>query len=212
LRNPRTNEYTFAGFSKGSELAWGLLAGGPKPLGIANDHFRFVVFANPAWDFMTMDFDVDVARADDIDAKGAQLNAAHPDLDAFRRRGGKVLMYHGWADGLIPPQNSIDYFESVLARDDKQRSAESLSRLQKDVRLFLAPGVGHCGGGGGPDKFDALSALEQWIEQGRAPDSLITEGRLPQGGTRARRLCSYPQVATYTGKGDVNDAGSFICR
>jgi feruloyl esterase len=211
LRNPRTNEYTYAGFSKGSELAWGLLAGGPRPLGIANDHFRFVVFENPDWNFMTMDFDKDVTRADEIDAKGAQLNAAHPDLDAFRRRGAKLLMYHGWADGLIPAQNSIDYFEAVLTRDDKQRKPDALIRLQKDVRLFMAPGVGHCGGGTGPDRFDALSALEQWVEHGRAPDMILAEGRARDGAKTTHPLCAYPQVATHS-SGNTTEAGSFVCK
>lgn len=212
LRNPRTNEYLFAGFSKGSELAWGLLAGGPKPLGIANDHYRFVVFENPDWDFTTMDFDKDVARADEMDAKGARLNAADPNLDAFRKRGGKLLMYHGWSDGLIPAQNSIDYFEAVLAREDKARSAAALERLQKDVRLFMIPGMGHCGGGAGPDRFDALSALESWVERGVAPEAIVADGRLPRGGTGSRRLCAYPKVAVHSGRGSTDDAGAFVCR
>lgn len=211
LRNPRTSEYLYAGFSKGSELAWGLLAGGPKPLGIANDHYRFVVFENPAWDFTTLDFDKDLTRANEIDAKGAQLNAANPNLDAFRRRGGKLLMYHGWADGLIPAQNSIDYFESVLARDDAARSAAALTRLQQDMRLFMVPGVGHCGGGPGTDRFDALAALEAWVERGQAPERIVAEGRLPNG-TRTRPLCAYPKVARYLGQGDPNAAASFECK
>ncbi|HVF15579.1 MAG TPA: tannase/feruloyl esterase family alpha/beta hydrolase, partial [Steroidobacteraceae bacterium] len=212
LRNPRTYEYLFAGFAKGSELGWSLIAGGPKPLSISNDHYRFVVFENPDWDFQTLDFDKDVARADEIDAKGAQLNAADPNLDAFRKRGGKLLMYHGWADGLIPAQNSIDYFESVLTRDDESRSSAALARLQQDVRLFMVPGMGHCGGGTGPDKFDALTALEQWVEAGKPPSQLVAEVQVNAGANRTRPLCVYPKVASYIGRGDPNEASSFECK
>jgi feruloyl esterase len=210
LLNPRTNEYLFAGFAKGSELAWNLIAGGPKPLGISNDYYRFVVFENPEWNYRTLDFDKDVARADAIDAKGAQLNAADPNLDAFRKRGGKLLMYHGWSDGLIPAQNSIDYFEAVLTRDDRSRGAAALERLQQDVRLFMVPGMGHCGGGGA-DKFDALEALERWVEAGQAPETLLAEGASNEGTTR-RPLCVYPRVASYKGRGDPKDAASFECK
>jgi len=212
VRNSRTNEYLFAGFAKGSEFAWSMLVGGPKPLSISNDHYRFVVFHNPDWNFETLDFDKDIARADEIDAKGAQLNAADPNLDAFRRHGGKVLMYHGWADGLIPAQNSIDYFEAVWTRDDPQKSAAKLTRLQQDVRLFMVPGMGHCSGGPGPDQFDAITALEQWVERGIAPDSLIASGKTAKGMERTRRLCVYPKIATYAGKGDPDDADAFVCR
>jgi feruloyl esterase len=212
LRNPRTNAYLFAGFAKGSELAWSLIAGGPKPLSISNDHYRYVVFENPEWDYMTLDFDRDVARADEIDARGAQLNAADPNLDAFRKRGGKLLMYHGWSDGLIPAQNSIDYFEAVLTREDKMRGAAALARLQQDVRLFMVPGMGHCGGGTGADNFDALTALEQWVEAGNAPNELMAEGRSNSGASLKRRLCAYPKVASYIGRGDPNDANSFECK
>lgn len=210
LRAPGTNEYLFAGFSRGSELGWGLLTAGPKPLGIANDYFRFVVFANPSWDAQTFDMARDVTLADQIDANGAQLNASDPNLDAFRRRGGKLLMYHGWSDGLIPAQNSIDYFESVLAREQGASRAAALQRLRNDVRLFMVPGMDHCGGGRGANEFDALSALERWVEQGEAPAMIQARGTI-EGQPLTRKLCPYPQVARYDGRGDPNRAESFAC-
>ena len=121
------------------KLSWSGNTAGPKPLHIAYDHFRFVVFENPDWDPWKFDIARDVARADEIDAKGAQLNASDPNLDEFRKRGGKLLTYHGWSDGVIPAQSSIDYFESVLARDRSKSRDEGLQRLQKDVRLLGRP-------------------------------------------------------------------------
>jgi feruloyl esterase len=181
-------------------------------LGIANDYFRFVVFENPQWDARTFDIARDVARADAIDAKGGQLNASDPNLDAFRRRGGKLLMYHGWSDGLIPAQNSIDYFEAVLAREQASSRTAALERLQNDVRLFMVPGMGHCRGGRGANQFDALAALERWVERGEAPTTIEARGSTATGESLTRKLCPYPLVARYDGRGDANRAASFECR
>lgn len=211
LRHPQSNERLFAGFARGSELGWGLLTAGPKPLGIANDHFRFVVFQNPDWDARTFDVARDVARADEIDAKGAQLNAADPNFDAFRKRGGKLLMYHGWSDGLIPAHNTIDYFEAVLARDGSGSRDAKLQRLQRDVRLFMVPGMDHCGGGRGANQLDALGALERWVEQGEAPTTIEARGTNAAGEAITRKLCPYPLVARYDGRGDAKRAASFDC-
>jgi|HigsolmetaAR202D_1030399.scaffolds.fasta_scaffold00397_13 feruloyl esterase len=210
LRHPQTDEKLYAGFSRGSELGWAILTSGPKPLGIALDHYRFVVFENPDWDPYTFDIARDVARADEIDAKGAQLNADDPNLDAFRQRGGKLLMYHGWSDGLIPAQSTIDYFESVLAREAGPRE-RALERLRQDVRLFMVPGMDHCGGGRGANQFDALGALERWVEHGQAPEWIEAQGTR-DGTPFARKLCPYPLVARYDGRGDPNRAESFECK
>jgi len=212
LRNPDTNEYLFAGFARGSESGLTFLTAGPKPLGIALDHFRFVVFDNPEWDPYTFNLASDVARADEVDAKGGQLNASDPNLDAFRKRGGKLLTYHGWGDGAIPPQSSIDYFESVLARDKAKSRDVGLAQLQKNVRLFMVPGLGHCFGGTGATQFDPLTALEQWVEQGAAPESIEASGTNAGSQPIARKLCSYPLVARYDGRGDPNKSASFACK
>lgn len=211
LRSSRTGEYFFAGFARGSELGWGALTAGPKPLGIANDYFRYVVFEKPEWDARTFDISRDVPRADAVDAEGGQLNAADPNLDAFRRRGGKLLMYHGWSDGLIPAQNSIDYFEAVLDRERADSRDAALRALQNDVRLFMVPGMDHCGGGRGANQFDALTALERWVERGEAPNEIESNGTLAEQ-TITRKLCPYPLIARYDGRGDRNRAASFICR
>jgi len=211
VRNPRTQEYLFAGFSKGSERGWRQFAGGPNPLSISNDHYRYVVFENPDWDYLALDLDKDVAHAVEID-KRFGLNAADPDLSAFRKRGGKLLHYHGWVDGLIPAQNSIDYYEAVLKRNTQGDLEESRAKMHEWYRLFMVPGLGHCRNGAGTDQLETLTALERWVEAGEPPQTLAGSRRSAEGQIeRSRELCPYPQVAHYKGSGDVKLAASFSC-
>jgi feruloyl esterase len=200
--NPRTHEPIFPPLTPGSELAWGGLAG-PRPMPIAADYFKYVVFRNPAWDFKTLDFDKDVARADAIDA--GTINAVDPNMDAFFGRGRKILMYHGWSDQLIAPQNSINYYNRVV------EARGGADKAKDDIRLFMIPGMAHCGGGEGPNTFDALGALEQWVERKKAPNQLVAS-RTNRGATVTRPLCPYPQVALYNGSGSTDEAASFTCR
>jgi feruloyl esterase len=203
-KSPRTGQTIFPGLEPGSEGGWGPLAGGPEPFTIATDYFRFVLFTDPNWDYKTLDFDKDVALADKID--GGSINAIDPNMDAFFRRGGKIVMYHGWSDQLISPQNSIDYYKSVVA------ARRGAARGTNDIRLFMVPGMAHCGGGAGPNRFDALGALERWVEQTKAPDQIMA-ARMTNGvAVRTRPLCPYPQVATYKGSGNTDEASSFVCR
>jgi feruloyl esterase len=137
------------------------------------------------------------------------LNATNPDLRAFRARGGKLLQYHGWNDQLISPQNSIDYYESVLSFFG---SAGRGGNVPDFYRLFMAPGLAHCAGGTGPTSFDMQNALEQWVEGGVVPDRVVATRAVNGVVDRLRPLCPYPQVAVYNGTGDTNDAASFTCR
>ena len=125
----------------------------------------------------------------------------------FRSHGGKLIQYHGWNDNLISPHNSVDYFERVVARNGGRRDD-----IQNFYRLFMVPGMGHCGGGPGPNLFDMQSALESWVEKDEAPQSVIAEHRTNGTPDRSRPLCPYPTTAVYKGKGDSNDAGNFACR
>ena len=201
--NPRTKEEIFPGMVPGSEQTWGALTGGPQPFVIATDFYKYFVFSNPEWDWTTMDFDRDVAAGE---AKvGTVMNAVDPDLSAFKARGGKLILYHGWNDQLITPINSINYYESVTAR----MGAESAGDV---TRLFMAPGMLHCGGGTGPNSFDALGALEQWVEHGRRPAQIVASHSANGVVDRTRPLCPYPQVAVYAGAGSLDDAASFTCR
>jgi feruloyl esterase len=201
--NPRTGQQVFPGLAPGSELGWGPLAGGPAPFGISMEHFRYVVFKDPNWDFKSLDFDKDVALADKLD--NGLLNATDPNLKPFFARGGKLLQFHGWNDQLIAPVNSINYYRSVEEKLGPARVGES-------YRLFMAPGVGHCSGGEGPNQFDMVAALEEWVEQGKAPEKIIAAHRSGNAVDRTRPLCPYPQVAVYTGSGSIDDAASFVCR
>jgi feruloyl esterase len=134
---------------------------------------------------------------------GAMLGAWNPDLSAFRAHGGKLIVYHGWADPLLSPYNSIAYREAVAARMGPG--------IDAFYRLFMVPGMEHCRGGPGTDQFDMLGALIAWREQGRAPDSVVASGRIPGGGARTRLLCPHPQVARYNGSGNSDAAASYRC-
>jgi len=201
-KNPKSGR-EITGLEPGSELGWATW-GGAQPLAISADHFKYVVFADPNWDHRTFDFERDVVRAEQIDA--GVVNALDPNLKPFFDRGGKLLQYHGWSDPQISPGNSVQYYERV---------AESLGgekKIQSSYRLFMVPGMGHCGGGEGPNSFDMVSALEQWVEHGKAPDSIVAS-RVRDGKVeRTRPLCPYPQVATYRGTGSTDQAASFVCK
>lgn len=181
--------------------------------------FKNMVYNNPAWDFKTFDLEKDSKLADEKLAHA--LNAINPDLKAFKARGGKLILYHGWNDAALPPVNTINYYESVRTKMGARES-------DAFMRLFMAPGVQHCAGGPGPNNFgqmvtaaqsDALHdmtvALERWVEEGVAPAQVIAVKR--QSGdpkspvTRSRPLCPYPQVARYKGSGSTDDAANFSC-
>ncbi len=202
-QNPRTGQEVFPGLAPGSELVWGALAGGPEPFGIPVEHFKYVVFKDPAWDFKTLNFDSDVALADKLD--NGLLNATDPNLKDFFAHGGKLLQYHGWNDQLISPFNSINYYRSV---EEKMGAG----RLRDSYRLFMAPGMTHCGGGDGPNTLDTVSTIEQWVEHGIAPDQIIAVHRTNNAVDRTRPLCPYPQVAQYKGSGSIDEAANFVCR
>ena len=159
------------------------------------------MFKNPNWDFRTLNFDADVALAEKLD--NGLVGATDPDLRKFMSHGGKLIQYHGWNDQLIAPRNSINYYSSVIKT--MGGSAE------KAYRLFMAPGMNHCRGGDGPNSFDMVTALEQWVEKGKAPDQVIASHITAGKVDRTRPLCPYPQVAKYKGSGSPDDAANFTC-
>lgn len=199
--NPRTHKEIFPPQEPGAESAWSIPTGPPPAVGI--DYFRYVVFKNPDWDYLTLNFDSDVALADKVD--NGLNNAINPDIRPFFSHGGKLLMYHGWADQLIAPGNSVNYYESVL------RVAGGAAKTSDEIRLFMVPGMNHCRGGEGPNDFDAVGALEQWVEQKKAPDEIIASHRTKGTVDRTRPLCPYPQVARYKGSGSIDEASNFAC-
>ena len=202
-KNPRTGREVYPPFEPGSEFGWGGLAG-MQPLPIANDTFKYVVFEDANWDYRTLNFDGDVARADKVD--NGTNSATDPNLKPLVERGGKLILYHGWSDPAIAPLNTINYYKSVVdALGGARKTAES-------ARLFLAPGMGHCRGGEGPDTFDVVGAMEQWVEHGKAPDRIVASHGRNARVDRTRPLCPYPQVAQYKGSGSIDDAANFVCK
>jgi len=197
--NPRTKQQIFPGLEPGSELGWATLAG-PRPFAIGNDFFKFVVFKDPNWDFKTLNFDSNAALAEKTD--DGLINATDPNLKPFFAHGGKLIQYHGWNDWQISPRNSVHYYESVL------EASGGAAKVQDSYRLFMVPGMGHCGGGEGPNHFDMVGALEQWTGQHKAPTRIVAS---TADRSRTRPLCPYPQVAKYKGIGSIDDEANFSC-
>src|SRR5258705_9353298 len=189
----RTGEGIFPSYQPGTELAWGLLIGGPDPYDTALDQIRYMVFDDPKWDCRTFDVDRDMAKADQK-LKGL-LTAIDPkSINAFFTRGGKLLTYQGWSDQDISPLASVNFYKSMPA-------AVGDATVSSSMRLFMVPGMGHCGGGEGPNTFDMMVPLEQWVEKGQAPTRITASHSTNGTIDRTRPLCSYPQEARYNGTG-----------
>jgi pimeloyl-ACP methyl ester carboxylesterase len=188
----------FPGVEPGSETGFNMLAG-PRVMSLAAEMYKYAAF-NGNWDMK--DFTLaDVERFEK--EKGPAVNSVDPNLKSFIEHKGKLLMYHGWADPGVPPMGSVNYYNNV---------AKTVGAPAKDAtRLFMVPGMGHCGGGDGTSTFDMIKALEQWVEQGKAPER-IEASRVRNGVTdRTRPLCAYPQVAVYKGSGSTDDSANFVC-
>ncbi len=201
--NPQTKQKYYSGLTPGSEAGWGTW-GGPRPLAIALDYFRYVVFEQPDWDFHALNFDQDIERIEKLDHD--RINALDPNLKPFFARGGKLIQYHGWGDPQISPGNSVEYYNSVL------KELGGAGKIADSYRLFMVPGMGHCSGGDGTSSFDMMVPLQHWVEDKHAPDR-IEASRMRDGKVdRTRPLCPYPQTAVYKGKGSTDDAANFVCR
>jgi feruloyl esterase len=169
--------------------------------------FKNIVFEDPNWDFRTFQFETTPGFDNDVqfldDKLAAIFNNVNPDLNAFRANGGKLIQYHGFSDPDITPLSSINYYESV---------AKTMPGSDNFYRLFLVPGMQHCQGGPGPSKFDMVSALEQWVEHGTAPERVVASHLTASGAVdRTRPLCPYPLEAQWKGSGSSDDAQNFSC-
>jgi feruloyl esterase len=174
-----------------------------------------------AVNFANFDFHRDVDKVDDQLA--AVLNANSTDLSDFRKHGGKLIMYHGWADPLIPSPSSINYFNALVGNEDHGgfqqasfggKGNPALARTQSYARLFMVPGMHHCSGGPGPNTFDALTPLVNWVEQGVAPETIVATkfvNDTPPAVQMTRPLCVFPKVAKYNGSGSTSIAANFTC-
>jgi hypothetical protein len=217
----------FPGFLPGAEDGqggWGLWITGPAPnksliafFGLG--YFSNMVYGKADWDYRTFALEAGVKAAEEKTASA--LNATDPNLAPFRSRGGKLILYHGWNDPAIPALNTVNYFQSLIEKMG-QKNVDSF------VRLYMAPGVQHCGDGPGPDSFgqvgdwtpvdpqhSAYASLQEWVEKSVAPAAIIATKYASNDAEHrvqmTRPLCAYPLAAKYKGSGDTNDAANFEC-
>jgi feruloyl esterase len=193
-----TGEVIFPGKSYGSELGWSLNSDRPSPVSVGT--FQ-LTYQDAQWDWRSFDTDRDIRLADQ---KTGFINAIDPNLKAFKDRGGKLLLYHGWDDMGIAPGNTVNYYNSVLSK---------LGSKQEDwLRLFMVPGMGHCSGGNGPNQAGFFEAMESWRESNAAPAEITAYHVTGNRVDRSRPLCPFPQIARYKGTGSINDAANFECK
>ena len=202
------------GFPPGAEsVQWNQWITGPtaEQRFFSTEYFRYIVFGQPDWTLEQMDFDKDLATARE---KTADVLDSSPDLSPYIKRGGKLIIYHGWDDSAIPPENSIDFYQQIRAKSGPAADGA--------VRLYMVPGLAHCLGGPGPNQFDMLGQLTGWIEKKKAPqeieaikyadDFAMFFGLPPGEPVRTRPLCPYPKTAHWTGKGSSDKAENFVCK
>ena len=174
----------------------------PADFNLADGAIRYLVPKppQPDYDYQTFDFDHDTQR---LEAWGKLADAKDPDLSKFSKHHGKLLMTYGWADPILQPMMGVNYYEQAVAKNGPD--------TPQFVRLFMAPGMGHCAGGIGPDRRDGMTAIIDWVERGKAPESIIASRVVNQQVVRTRPLCPYPQVARYSGQGSIDEAANFRC-
>ena len=211
ITNPRTGALIYPPREPGTPLGRSVPSQARVAAGQALSVGFFKLALNdPAWDWRTFDLDRDVAVIDRF-ITANQTNALNPDVLAFAKGGGKMIIWQGWADGTNVPQSSINYYAGI-------RNLLGERAASNAVRLFMAPGMGHCGYGYGPNTFDGIGVLMNWVEKGVAPDRIDASyvARENYGKevspSRTRPLCPYPQVARYTGTGSIDDAANFTCK
>lgn len=204
VRDARTGARLLPGFPPGSEMQLAVLIGGPAPFPVATSYFAMLVHAGqPGWDWRAMDYPAELAAAR---AFGTDLLNIPPEgLAPFFARGGKLLLSHGWTDGLIPATNTLAFWDALKGRAPADQA-----------RLFMVPGMDHCAGGEGPSAFDTLGTIDDWATSGAAPESIVATRPPAMPGQPARApmtrpLCPWPQVARFKGTGNPDEAANFNC-
>ena len=210
----------FPGYMPGSEAVMpGLFGGGagsgwmnvivaaqpdakPADFNLAEGTMRYLVHKppQPDYDYKTFDFDHDIHT---LDEWSKLADAKNPDLAKFHKHGGKLIMTYGWADSILQPMMGVNYYEQAVAKNGPDTA--------QFFRLFMVPGMAHCGGGIGPDRNDSMTAMINWVEKAKAPDSIVASRVVDNRVVRTRPLCPYPQVARYSGQGSIDDAANFHC-
>ncbi|MBN1833334.1 MAG: tannase/feruloyl esterase family alpha/beta hydrolase [Deltaproteobacteria bacterium] len=210
----------FPGFMPGSETVMPSLFGGgsgsgwmnvivsaqpgfkPADFSLAEETMRYLVHKppKPDYDCSTFDFDRDIHL---LDEWGKLADAKNPDLSGFRKLGGKLIMTYGWSDSILQPMMGVNYYEQAMIENGPDTT--------DFLRLFMIPGMAHCGGGVCPDQHDPMTAIINWVEKGEAPERILARQIVEGEITRTRPLCPYPKVARYSGEGSIDDAKSFQC-
>ena len=210
----------FPGYMPGSEaVVAGLFGGGtgsgwlnvivaaqpdakPADFNLAENTIRYLAHTppQPDYDYKSFDYDKDLHL---LDAWSKQVDASNPDLSKFKKHGGKLLMTYGWADSILQPMMGVHYYEQAVAKNGAD--------TRDFFRLFMIPGMEHCGGGIGPDRQDSVTAVIDWVEKGKAPESIVASRVVNDQVVRTRPLCPYPQVARYSGQGSIDEAANFRC-
>jgi feruloyl esterase len=210
---PRRKDGSFLwyGLPRGADLTalWTSRGTPPQPqaFGISLEWFRYFLTQNAQFDWKTITPDMYERLFDQsVEEFTAVIGTDNPDLTEFRTRGGKTILWHGWSDQLISAEGTVDYYNRVA------QTMGGADKTSQFMRLFMAPGVGHCGGGAGPSPTGQVEALLAWVEEGKAPETLLASRPAQGGGTpRTRPLCRYPLVAKYKGSGSTDDAVNFVC-
>ena len=198
--NPRTGQSIFYGPPVGIELRFNT-DGGLMASNEAVGLYKYAVHQDPNWDWKTMDYDTDIDKAlKEVNP----LMVVDPDLNGFIKRGGKLMLYIGWAE-FHNPLDVIDFYNKSL------KNAGVDANKNNSVRLFTVPGMGHCGGGNGCDTFEKLGTIDRWVETGQAPDQLLSSKMAAGKTVRTEPLCAYPAIAKYKGSGSEEDAANFAC-
>jgi len=201
--NPESGR-SITGLLPGSEMGWTDLGWTASARATGMEQFKYLVYADADWTIEHFDFAADIVEAEKTD--NDTLNALNPDLKPFFNNGGKLIQYHGWSDPQISPSNATQYYQRVSAELGGRNT------IHDSYRLFMVPGMAHCGGGPGPNRFDMLSTLEAWVEQDAAPESVIATHQTDGEVDRSRPLCPFPEVATYSGTGSIDEANNFSCQ
>jgi Tannase and feruloyl esterase len=211
-----SGKQVYPGFEPGGEAGWAQSITGSAPdkssefALVEGGGDAYLLHQDPAYNYRAFNIDRDVPLRDE--KMGPLLNAIDPDLQAFKKRGGKLLLSHGWNDPVVPPMGTINYYQNVIAKMGSKSATDF-------VRLYMEPGMQHCGGGPGPNNFGQpmMAALQHWVEDGVAPGAIIATkykagGDPASGVVRTRPLCPYPQVARYKGTGSTDEAANFACK
>jgi len=175
----------------------------PADFNLAEGVMRYLILnpPQPEYDAITFDYNTDVSAL--VERWSKLADAKETDLSKFRRSGGKLIMTYGWADQILQPMMGVNYYEALVAKNGRNTG--------DFARLFMVPGMAHCAGGVGPDQNDAVTAVIDWVEKGKAPDSLLASKIVKGAVVRTRPLCPYPQVARYKGQGSIDEAANFSC-